>query len=117
MARTPRPPTRPPPPPPTETRGQPRPVPGAPVRCRRYVRLWRWIAPAIDAALAEQAAQHDSRVAELLAANNREVNRRRAAEDALHGLLAAVEQVEQIGLDEDLYQAALSQARAVLANA
>lgn len=42
--------------------------------------IWRWIAPAIDAALAAQAAEHDRRVAELLAANNREVERRRSAE-------------------------------------
>lgn len=71
----------------------------------------------IVAFLRRAAAEHDARVAELLAANNREVNRRRTVEDELRRLLIAVEQVEYIGLDEDLYQAALSGARAVLAHA
>lgn len=63
----------------------------------------------------------DLRVKELLEANNREVARRRTAEDILRRLLIAVEQIDaeppgHVGLDEDLYQAALSDARAVRAN-
>lgn len=58
----------------------------------------------------------DARISELLAANTREVERRRAAEEALRRLVIAVEQVEH-GLDEDLYQAAMSDARAVLHHA
>lgn len=44
----------------------------------------------------------------------RETTRRRTVEAALRCLLIVVEQVEHIGLDEDLYQAAISGARAVL---
>lgn len=45
---------------------------------------------------------------------NTEIERRRAAEDALRRLLIAVEQVEYIGLGDEVYQAAMSDARAVL---
>jgi hypothetical protein len=45
-----------------------------------YIQCWEIIAPAIDAALAAQAVEHNRRVTELLEANNREVERRQAAE-------------------------------------
>lgn len=60
------------------------------------------------------AGEYEERVGELLAANNREVERRRAVEAALRGLLAAVESADHHGIDEDLYQAAQRIARAAL---
>ena len=55
-----------------------------------YIHCWRIIADAIDGALAEQAAAHERRVAELLHANNRELERRVGRpEAALASVLAA----------------------------
>jgi hypothetical protein len=51
-----------------------------------YIRCWEIIAPAIDAALAAQAVEHNRRVTELLEANNREVERRQAAEAEIRRL-------------------------------
>lgn len=69
----------------------------------------------VTADRAALATLEAARKADLLIANNREINRRREVEETLRRLLIAVEQVDYVGLDEDLYQAALSDARAVLA--
>lgn len=66
-----------------------------------YIRSWEVIAPAIDAALAAQAAGHDRRITDLLEANNREVERRRRAE-ASRGRLASLAHAAITRVDRQL---------------
>lgn len=61
-----------------------------------YIRVWEVVAPGIDAALAAQADSHETRVGELLAANNREVERRRAAEAERDAALAELAELRNV---------------------
>ncbi len=65
-----------------------------------------WIAEIVQQARKELEARHDARVSELLAANNREVDRRRAAEAKLRRIAEMAEVAtrlaasQSVGLDE-----------------